>query len=114
MARRRRGRGEGGVYQRDDGLWVGAVSLGYDGNGKRRRRTVYGHTKQEAQEKLRQVQQLADYGQLLDTPDVNLATYLQTWLVSVKGTVSDGTHAYYADHVRLHITPRIGGTKLKS
>jgi integrase len=113
MARRRRGRGEGGVYQRDDGLWVGAVSLGYDGNGKRRRRTVYGNTKQEAQEKLRQVQQQADHGQLLDAPDVTLDTYLQTWLVALKGTVSDGTHTYYSDHVRLHITPRIGGTKLK-
>jgi hypothetical protein len=44
MARARRGRGEGGVFQREsDGLWAGTVSLGYDGTGNRKRRVVYGH-----------------------------------------------------------------------
>lgn len=47
MARRRRGRGEGGVYQRADGYWVGAVS-GIDGTGRRRRVVVYGKTKGDA------------------------------------------------------------------
>jgi integrase len=114
MARKRRGRGEGGVYQRSDRYWVATVSLGYNGEGKRCRRTIYGKTKQEAQAKLRALQQLADRGQIVDSPDVTLASYLQTWLAGIKGTVSDGTHTYYSDHVRLHITPRIGGTKLRS
>ena len=49
MGRARRGRGEGGVFQRkSDGLWVGTVSQGYDANGKRVRITVYGSTKGEA------------------------------------------------------------------
>ena len=37
MARKRRGRGEGSIHQRADGLWEAKISLGYDGNGKRRR-----------------------------------------------------------------------------
>ena len=43
MARRRRGRNEGSIFQRADGVWVGSVILGLDGKG-RRRRTVYGKT----------------------------------------------------------------------
>lgn len=52
MARKRRGRREGGIYQRADGLWVASVSLGYSPTGKRRRKVVYGKTKAEVQEKL--------------------------------------------------------------
>ena len=52
MARKRRGRGEGGVYRRADGTWAGIVSLGYGPDGKRRRKFVYGATKQEALEKI--------------------------------------------------------------
>lgn len=53
MARTRRGRGEGSVFLRSDGLWTGSLTLGYDGNGKRRRRVVYGATKTEADAILR-------------------------------------------------------------
>jgi len=52
---RRRGSGEGGVYQRaSDGRWVGVVDLGWI-DGKRRRRTVYGATRAEAVAKLDQL-----------------------------------------------------------
>ena len=45
MARKRRGRGEGSIFQRADGRWTATITVGYDGNGKRKRRTVYGKTK---------------------------------------------------------------------
>ena len=47
---KRRGLGEGAIYQREDGLWVGAVNLGWV-DGKRRRKTVAGKTRQEVQGK---------------------------------------------------------------
>jgi integrase len=114
MARKRRGRGEGSIFQRADGLYVSSVSLGYDGNGKRRRKTVYGQTKAEVQQKLRQLQEQAERGQLLNSPDVTLAAYLAEWLAGVRETVQPGTYNNYESHVRLHITPRIGGTKLRA
>lgn len=55
--RARRGRGEGGVYERADGQWVGSLSLGINAEGKRVRRVVYGDTKAEAHTKLREIQQ---------------------------------------------------------
>src|SRR5438128_12137394 len=53
MPRSRRGRGEGSIYQRGDGIWTTSISLGYDGNGKRLRRVLYGDSKAEVQQKLR-------------------------------------------------------------
>ena len=59
MARKRRGRGEGGIYQRSDGLWVASRSLGYDAQGKRVRKVAYGVTKAEAREALLKLLQSA-------------------------------------------------------
>jgi hypothetical protein len=43
---RRRGRGEGSVYQRHDGRWTAAASIGFR-HGKRVRRHIYSATKGE-------------------------------------------------------------------
>lgn len=48
----RRGAGEGSIYKRRDGLWAGDVQTGVDENGKRSRRTVYGKTRAEVQDKV--------------------------------------------------------------
>jgi integrase len=62
MARRRRG--EGSISQRSDGLWEGKISLGIDGNGRRKRKTVYGKSLKEVVEGLRRLQVSASNGTL--------------------------------------------------
>src|SRR4051794_3422405 len=109
MARKRRGRGEGSISQRPDGLWEAKVSLGYDGNGKRRRKTVYGKTKAEVQEKLRDLQVTAGKGVDVQAGKITLAQWLTRWLAMVKPTVEPNTYGPYDRHVRLHITPLLGG-----
>lgn len=47
----RRPNGEGSVYQRNDGLWVGSISL-KQSNDKFKRKTVYGHSESEVSKKL--------------------------------------------------------------
>ena len=49
MATRRRGKGEGSIYRRRDGLWVGSADLGPQG-GRRRRDAVYGKTQKEVRD----------------------------------------------------------------
>jgi hypothetical protein len=50
---KRRGHGEGGIYQREsDGKWCASVDLGFV-NGKRRRKVVYGKTRKEVADKLK-------------------------------------------------------------
>src|SRR5690348_5442684 len=54
MARKPRGRGEGGIWRRAGGQWCASVSLGYTAAGKRNRKVLYGATKAEVQEKLKE------------------------------------------------------------
>jgi integrase len=112
MARKRRGRGEGGVYQREDGLWVGSISLGYDGNGKRIRKVAYGTTKKEAQDRLLKLQNDAAAGVDLTAARLTLGAWLTRWLALVKPTVEPNTYGPYERHVRLHIAPHLGHVRL--
>ena len=41
MSTKKRGQGEGNIYERNDGRWAARLSVGYR-NGKRSRRWVYG------------------------------------------------------------------------
>jgi integrase len=113
MARKRRGRSEGSIYQRADGQWTGSISIGYDANGKRRRRTVYGATKGEVQEKLRKLQLDAASG-IVKTPErEQLADYLSRWLEdTARPSVRRNTYASYEQVIRLHIKEHIGGVRL--
>ena len=105
---KRRGRGEGAVYQRSDGTWTASLSLGTDANGQRKRRTVYAKTKSELLEKLRKLQTDADHGRLIDPTALTAGEFFDLWLANIKPTVSPKTHDYYSGHVRLHLKPRLG------
>ncbi|MHB1424798.1 MAG: tyrosine-type recombinase/integrase [Gemmataceae bacterium] len=113
MTRKRRGRNEGGVYQRADGLWVGSLSLGYDGKGKRTRRIVYGESKKQVQNKLDELRQKIRGGQPLDAEKLIVATFLQRWLDNTKRpAVGDTTYDRYEQHFRLSLIPYIGQVPL--
>ncbi len=113
MARKRRGRGEGLIRERPDGAWEGRVSLGFDGDGKRVTRSVYGKTKGEVQEKLRKLQNDAAGGQLADPTTLTVGQYLDGWLKdTAKPKCSPTTFARYDSLVHVHIKPHIGGVKL--
>jgi hypothetical protein len=112
MNRKRRGRGEGGVFQRSDGRWVGVISLGYDGTGKRKRRTVYGESKGDVQEKLRRLQTDASTGRLDDAGGMTVGTWLDRWLDTARSRLQPKTHLRYEQLVRLRIVPVLGSVKL--
>jgi integrase len=110
--RKRRGRGEGSISQRADGLWEAKISLGYTDTGKRRRKTVYGKTKGEVQEKLRVLQNKVATGPMTDADQIPLRQYLDQWLKLIKPTVEPSTYSGYESHVRLHISSHLGGIRL--
>ncbi len=113
MARKRRGRGEGSIYQRADGTWTASVSLGYDEKGKRKRKPVYGKTKAEVQEKLRQLQTDTALGRSTDGDKFSVADFLSVWLETIiKPKVAPTTYQRYEQHVRLHLVPHLGAVRL--
>ena len=54
---KRRSKGDGAVYfDEKRGLFIGQIGIGYQANGKRARKTVYGKTKKEVKEKLKSIE----------------------------------------------------------
>jgi integrase len=113
MARKRRGPGEGGVYQRQsDGKWVGSVTTGRTPAGRQKRRVVYGVTKAEVLTKLRELHKQHDAGTLADPSALTVEGYLRRWMDtagrSKRGTTQERRRVY----IERHINPFIGGIRL--
>lgn len=115
MARKRRGRDEGSIYQRDsDKLWCANVSLGIDAEGKRIRKTVYGKSKGEVKDKLKELHQDALNGKPMKNEKITVDKHFQDWLRVKKGEVKPTTHSNYLSIYNTHIKPNFGGLQLKS
>lgn len=112
--RRRRGRGEGSIFYREDRkCWACTVTTGQDENGKRIRKTLYAKTKPELIEKLAKHQADAINGLLADSKGKTVGQFLKEWLeVSVKPNRRPNTYTSYEVMVRVHISPRIGHVQL--
>lgn len=111
----RRGHDEGAIYQREsDGKWVAAVSLGYDADGKRKRKVFYGDTRKEVAERLKTALHEQQQGTLpTRTERQTVAQYLNDWLAnSVKPTVRARTYASYKQLCDLYIIPHLGKRQL--
>jgi|SRR5215469_16598607 len=77
---KRRGRGEGAVFERKDlGKWVSGVDLGWVG-GRRKRKLFYCDTKTEAQDKILQARSDLKKGLLVLTERQTVAQFLDDWL----------------------------------
>lgn len=108
----KRGTGEGTVFKRPDGRWVGSVSLGFDQHGKRIRKVVYGKTQKEVNDKLDDLKQQRKQGAKSIVGKDTLAAYLTRWLDDVELNKEGKTHQEYEGAVRLYITPFIGSQQL--
>ena len=111
---KKRGSSEGSIYRRKDGRWAAALTIGTDANGKQRRRTFYGHTRGNVEEKLARARAAQLDGLLLETNRLSVAEYLNRWLEDdARTTVRPTTYASYESVLRLHVTPHLGRVKLR-
>lgn len=112
--RARQARGDGGIYQRADGLWCSQVSLGYDAKGKRVRITVYGNTRAEARVKRDQLKRDHADGKVVQPSRLTVKEHFEDWLRTKKPpNTKPGTYNKYAIHVEKDIIPRLGTLQLK-
>jgi integrase len=112
MSKRRRGSGEGSIYQRPDGIWCAMVELGIV-NGKRKRKYLYGETRKEVAEKLKLVLNQQQQGLNIDPERITVGDFLDRWLEEViKPHRRARTYDRYADIARLHLKPRLGQHQL--
>jgi integrase len=104
MSTKRRGHNEGSIRRRADGKWEARLSLP---NGKRK--SLYGKTRREVQDKLKAAQRDLDNGLDLTVAQQSVGQFLDRWLEDVvKPSVRPKTHHSYAQLVRLHLKPELG------
>jgi integrase len=108
-----RGRGEGSITLRRDGRWSAIVSEGW-GNGKRKRRTIYGRTRQDVAKALTAALRSRDQGLPIPVGGLTVERYLVRWLEHVKSSIRPRTHEKFESVVRLHIVPDLGRLASKS
>lgn len=109
----RRGRGEGSIYQRQDGRWVAALTIGETETGSQRRRTVYGATRKDVAARLAELQSLAAAGGLVEPSHLTLRDLAARWLESKARTVRASTLADYRYTWERYILPRLGDVRVQ-
>lgn len=113
VSKTRRANNEGSIYQRKDGLWVGMISLGYDDNGKQKRKAIYGKSKIEVSKKLAELTNRIVSDNYEYVEKNTLATMMKDWLmVFKKSQVSPRTFENNITKFNNYILPKIGGMKI--
>jgi hypothetical protein len=103
-AARRRGHGEDAIYfDAAKNRYVGAVSLGFGLDGKRKRRKVSGRTKQEVRDKLKALHAELDRG-LRTSAAYTVQKAVDDWLAGGLPGRSERTRSVY----REALTPLMG------
>ena len=113
VKRTRRANNEGSIFQRSDGRWGGALTIGYDENGKIIRKTIYGKSRAEVAKKLSEIsgRVKSNSYELVENSDLEklMFEYLMTFK---KSAVSPRTFEGNIRNFKLHIAPQIGKMKV--
>jgi integrase len=111
-SRSRRANGQGSVYQRKDGKWVGAAYV-LQADGTFKRCPVYGNTEAEANAKLVAMQARSHQGIPAEATGWNVERFLNHWLEHVvKPSRKPKTVQGYEVVVRVHLVPALGKKRL--
>lgn len=114
MAKRsakRRGNGEGSVFELPDGSWRGYVTVGFDAQGRQVKRWRRGQTQREVVARLNEIAHLAGSRRVLNPEKVTVAGWLDRY-VDLRGrSVRPRTLENYA-HYLAKIKPALGAVTL--
>lgn len=112
MARKKnnkRANNEGSFYfNKQRGVWVGQITVGFDENGKQIRKTATGETRSAVVVKL--APYMKDGKRIEEVPDVGkIKEHMMNWLLTYKRhMVGSRTFEKYVRMAQLHILPVIG------
>ncbi len=105
---KRRSHGEGSIYQRKDGLWVGQIKL-VDG----RRKFKYTKTQREAREWLQKEQHALSEGIFIVNEKTTVNEFIDRWFEDIaKPSLRPSTIVSHESIIRVHIKPAIGLLRL--
>ncbi len=105
---KKRGNGEGSIYQDNTGRWRASVNLGFQ-NGKRVRKLLSGRTRSEVAIKLNSVLRSSHLGMPVPSDRQTVGQFLDGWLEHVaKPNTRPKTARTYTDIVQKHLKPALG------
>lgn len=104
---RRRGNNEGGIYQRQDGLWCAQISLGG------RRLTKYGRTQKVCRDWIKEMLTKIDGGLTFEATQITIERYFEMWLNGKELSRRHGTVDNYRKITNSYILPRLGQMRLQ-
>lgn len=106
---------KGHIRRRGTKAWAIVLDIGRDGAGRRKQKWhgVKG-TKRDAERELARLMHELNTGAYVEPTNLNLRTYLEDhWLEAyARGQVSPKTFERYAEIVRRHLVPALGGCRL--
>lgn len=94
------------IYHRKDGRWEARISLGTDMHGKRRYRSLYGHTREEVEYKLLIARQ--DTAEVYAVTEMTVRELTAEWLHHAQLRLKESTVANYRMKTEKHILPAFG------
>ncbi len=109
----KRTNGEGSIFQRKDGRWVGTITIGYDENGQQKKKSVYGKNQTEVAKKLSEISGRIKNNSYEIIEHKTFGELMTEWLlVFKKSAVTPRTFEGIIRNFRLHVEPIIGNMKI--
>ena len=110
----RRGRGDGTLFKRADGYWVGGIEMPPGPDGKRRLKRIVRKSRNDAVAELRKLKKDLDAGRITGARSTTLERWLDYWLTDIlpHRNIKPGTVESYESTVRNGIVPRLGTKRL--
>lgn len=108
---KRREKGTGNIYRRDNGTWVGRLTIGVKSDGKPKIKCFSGKTEAEVKKKIREYN-FGDVG--VEISKVSVETYIKNWLLTYKKDTLKQSSYDRLENTFLHqIVPNIGFIQLQ-
>ena len=105
--------GEGTIREKRKGLWEGRYTVGYDTDGKRIRKSVYGKTQKEVVDKLSTITNDIRSGMFLPPEQITFGQWLDIWSEEYLEGVKESTATQYKYHIEFNIKPLLGSVQLQ-
>ncbi|MCL2526961.1 MAG: site-specific integrase [Defluviitaleaceae bacterium] len=100
------------MKKRPDGRYQLSIMIGYNADGKPKRKLIYGKTQKEVKERANELRLQYSMGLEVDS-DITVGEWAKTWLNTYKTNVEYNTHTMYGDTLRLYVIAPLGNLKLK-
>ncbi len=114
---KKRGQGEGTIFEERPGRWVASITTGYvvrDGKRRRVRKKFVATTRDEVHKRLTKALRNQHCGRNVSPRIQKIGSFLDTWLSTVvKYSVRPKTLRTYSDMVNLHIKPALGNIQVE-